>query len=308
MAPTAIRPSTLGLLAAAVALLAVPAQGGTSDAPEVTDASGDAKLPQLDLAAAWFEANETTLRLHVLRGPDSGAPPPATTCQQGSCVGASAAVRIVFSVLHADGSPAPALTDYAASYVLVRLGLDDPTVAAVSGFYDSKGNAADKAAVTAVVDGAAITVDLPLSSEVVGLPDGLESGARVATPYAASYLLACAPEEGCGTLSPPAEPAASLWDRAPDSGTGADFWLPEPAVPESSSTSETQTSTVASASTVTVVQTQTQTVTRTETLERTSTVIFTPAAAETHEKASPAAGILVAAAIVGLALLRRRLA
>jgi hypothetical protein len=309
MAPSATRlPSAFALLAASIVLLALPAQGGTADAPEVTDASGDAGLPQLDLAAAWFEANGTTLRVHVLRGPDSGTPPPAAKCQDGACAGTGVAVRVAFAVLRADGTPAPSLTDYAASYVLVRLGVDDPAIAAVAGYYDSQGTATDEGAVTAAADGAAITVDLPLASDVVGLPGGLEDGARVSTPYAASYAMACAPQAGCGNLSPP-EQAASLADRAPDSGTGADFWLPAPAAPNAGgNVSETQTSTPASATTVTVVQNQTRTVTRTETQERTATVTIAPNAAATEAKTSPAAGILVAAALVGLAAVRRRLA
>jgi hypothetical protein len=307
--PAATNARRLALLTTATALLAValalPAQGGTADAPEVTDAPDDAGFAPLDIASAWFDANGTTLRVHLARGDGSDSPSPAVACQQGACVGAGVSLRVVYTVLRADGTPAPALTGYAASYVLVRLGPDDPAFAAVAGFYDSAGTATVKESVPVTIAGADIEVDVPLSSETVAMPDGLLWGSRISAPYALSYAMACEPKDGCLNAEAPAEQVASLWDRAPDSGTGADYWLPAPA--DNGTGSATQTST-ASASTVTVVQTQTQTVTRTETRGVTETVTITPDAAATEAKASPAAGILVAAGIVALAAVRRRLA
>lgn len=294
------------LAALLVALLAFPAQGGTAAAPEVTDPAGDAKLPPLDIAAAWFDANETHLTVHIQRGDGADTAPAAVKCAQGACAGAGVSLRVVFTVLRADGTPAPTLDGYASSYVLVRLGPDDPAVApsAATGYYDGDGTAALQESLNATVDGVEVAVSVPLSSVVVNLADG-PAGARITGPYALSYAMPCAPDEGCVNQGAPAEQLASFWDRAPDTGTGADYWLPAPAAADSSGGA---VDAAASSTTVTVVETQTQTVTRTETQEQTETVTFTPAAAETHAKASPAAGILVAAGIVALAAARRRLA
>jgi hypothetical protein len=290
---------------ALVVALALPAQGGTAASPEVTDPAGDAKLLPLDIAAAWFDADDAHLNVHIQRGDGADTAPTAVRCSQGACVGAGVSLRVVFTVLRADGAPAPTLDGYASSYVLVRIGPDDPALSAATGYYDGDGTPTLEETLNATVDGTQITVSVPLSSVVVGLANGLEAGARVGSPYALSYILTCDPEQGCGSLSPPVEQLAPFWDRAPDSGTGADYWLPAPA-PSGSGSGTTEAP--ASATTVTVVETQTQTVTRTETQEQTETVTFTPAAVETHVKASPAAGILVAAGIVALAAVRRRLA
>lgn len=290
-------PTALALLAASLAL---PAQGGTPEAPEVADASGDAGFAPLDIAAAWFDANATTLRVHLLRAEGSDTPPATVVCQEGTCAGRGVALRVAFTVLKPDGTAAPALKDYASSFVEVRLGPDD----AIAGHFDGEGAATVLGPVNVTIDGAAIEVAVPLAHGIVGMPGGLASGYRVSAPYAQSYAMACAPEEGCADISAPVEPVGSLWDRAPDSGTGADYWLPAPVEPDSA---ETQTATTApSATTVTVVETST--VTRTETQAVTETVTFTPAGDGTGSKASPAAGILVAFGVVALAAARRRLA
>src|SRR5688572_9899898 len=107
-------PTALALLAASLAL---PAQGRTPEAPGVADASGDAGLPPLDIAAVWFGANETSLVVHILRAEGSDTPPATVVCQEGTCVGRGAALRVVFTVLKPDGSAAPALDGYASSFV-----------------------------------------------------------------------------------------------------------------------------------------------------------------------------------------------
>jgi hypothetical protein len=293
--------TTLATLAALGLLLALPAQGGSPDAPEVPDGSGDAGLPPLDIASAWFEADGTRLTVHIERAEGSDTVPPAVACQAGQCAGASVSLRVVYEVLGADGKPVPTLDGYAASYVLVRLGASDPNFTAVAGYYDGAGNPTVVEPVTVTVDGPSIDVVVPLASETIGMRDGPLAGSRLGAPYALSYVMTCAPEEGCLSHGAPDPQVASLWDRAPDSGTGADYWLPSqdegPAPPPAASSSTT----------VTVVETQTATVTRTETFERTATVTVTPNAEMSKSKASPTAGLLVAFAVVGLAALRRRL-
>jgi hypothetical protein len=281
-----------------LALANTPAQAGTADAPEVVDAEGDADLPPLDIAAVWFESNETDLVIHIERGPESATPPAIVQCQEGACVGAGVALRVVFTVIRPDGTPAPALDGYESSYVLVRVGPEDPAVAAVLGYYtDSNPNAVQAANVT--INGTSIDVAVPRSSEAIAIPAGATPGAyRITTPFGLSYLMACAPsaEVGCLNQGPLNDQVASAWDRAPDTGFGTDyvFAAPSPAEPTQADTA-TGGSTVTSTTTVTTMQTET----RTMTVEHEVTVTSTPFPVHVEAKGAAGPGFVLALAILG---------
>lgn len=289
-----------------VAMATGPAQAGTAEAPEVVDAEGDADLPALDIAAVWFEANDTDLVIHIERGPDSGTPPAIVQCQDGACVGAGVALRVVFAVLKPDGTPAPELEGYESSYVLVRVGPEDPAVAAALGYYsDSNPNPMQAANVT--IDGTRIDVVVPRSSEAIAIPAGATPGAyRIATPFGLSYVMACAPsaEVGCLNQGPLNDQVASAWDRAPDTGFGTDyvFAAPPPAEPEEA-VLPAAGSTVTSTTTVTTVQTET----RTTTMEREVTVTSTPFPVHVEAKGAPSVGPAFLAVALGLGITLRRL-
>jgi hypothetical protein len=293
-------------LACLLTALAWPAQSGTADAPEVVDDPGDARLPPLDIAAAWFETNGTDLIVHVERGEGADTAPAIVRCQDGTCVGAGVSLRVVFTVLKPDGTNAPSLADYASSYVLVRLGPDDPDLAAAVGYYDSAGAGTIVSPANVTVDGGSIVVNVPRSSEALALPDGPTPGAyRITQPYALSYILTCDPAQGCGSRSYPDANLASAWDRAPDTDFGMDFVFPSPppAPPVQAASAATTTAPV-STTTVTVVQTTTRTTTVTQEI----TVTSTPLPIHVEAKGAPSLGlVLVALALCGSLVLRRRL-
>lgn len=291
-------------------LNAIPAHAGSTDAPEVVDAPGDAGLPPLDIAAAWFEATDTELVVHIERGPDSGSPPAIVQCANGACVGAGVSLRVVFTVLKPDGTPAPAIEGYNASYVLVRLGPEDPSLAAATGYRDAEGTFNVVAPANVSVNGTSIAVTVPRAAESIAIPNGTAPGAyRITAPHGISYLLTCAPDggqgspvEGCLNRPAPRDELASGWDRAPDTGFGLDFVFPEPAVAEDGPAGN-ETEEAASATTVTLTQVQTETFTYAVTETVTQTVA---PAVDSIEKTSPGAGILVVLLLTSLALVARR--
>src|SRR5688572_23865176 len=92
-------------LACLLAAIPAPAQAGTAETPEVADPSGDVEVEGLDLTGVWFEATATQLLVHVERAADGVA---NVQCAESQCVGAGSAVRVLFTVLKPDGTPAPA--------------------------------------------------------------------------------------------------------------------------------------------------------------------------------------------------------
>lgn len=222
----------LALVTLAVLSLPHAVQAGSADAPEVTDAPDDAKDPSLDIADVWFDANATDLSVHIERGSSSTTVPVAGKCAMESCASAGVSLRVVFIVLKADGTPAPTLDKYAASYVLVRLGPDDPTLTAAAGYYDTAGTGTLEGSLNASVDGTSITVDVPRTHATLALPDPT-AGFTIASPYALSYVLTCDPARGCQSQPAPASPAgpadgawgnvSGTWDRAPDQGNGTNY-------------------------------------------------------------------------------------
>lgn len=297
-----------------LAVLSAPTQAGTPDAPEVTDPSGDVGIEGIDVTGVWFEANATTLLVHVVRAGDTPTP---VQCAQGQCLGAGAAVRVVFNVLRPDGSPAPTPEGgYNGTYVLVRLGPEDGNLSSAVGHYDSDNVAQPTGPAKLTREGALLTVAVPLDHPDLALPLGPAPGAyRLNGTYALSYALACLPDPGqqppapvpnafaCRMYNQPAPDATALtvwqpyWDRAPDTGAGLDFVFPSPP-PEPAP--------AAAASTATMTVTQTQTKTRTTTDTVTETVTSTPLPLHVEAQSVPAAGLGLAAAALAVALLARR--
>jgi hypothetical protein len=198
---------------------------------------------------------------------------------------------------------APALADYAASYVLVRIGPDDPVLLAAAGFYDDAGAATLLGGVNATIEGTSITVAVPRSNEVLALPMGPTPGAyRLTQPYALSYVMTCDPQ-GCSNRPAPAEQVASAWDRAPDADYGLDYVFPSPPpAPPVQAPSPAATTAPASTTTVTVRETTTRTTTVTQEI----TVTSTPLPIHVEAKGTPAAGLVFVALALGAGLLVRR--
>lgn len=289
-----------------LAALAGPAQAGTPDAPEVVDADDDARLAPLDIAAVWFDANDTHLVVHIERAATSDSPTPVV-CEAGHCAGTGIALRVVFTSLDPLGLPTPALESYASSYVLVRLGPDDANLTAVQGFYDGNGTGTLLGPVNATINGTSIAVAVPRAGAALALPEGPTPGPyRITQPYALSYLMECAPADGCRTQgAPPVEQLASAWDRAPDAEFGLDYVFASPAGPTEAPVLDQTTVTTTSTTTVTVVQKLTSTTTVTEE----STVTHIPLPIHVEGKATPGLGMVLAAGgLVASLALRRRLA
>ncbi|MEA3135720.1 MAG: hypothetical protein QOC71_1, partial [Thermoplasmata archaeon] len=277
-------------LACLLTAFALPTQSGTAEAPEVVDAPGDAGLPPLDIAAAWFEATDTDIVVHIERAEGSGTPPPVVACQQGNCAGAGVSLRVVFKVLKPDGTPSPTLADYASSYVLVRMGPDDPTFVAALGFYDSAATGTLLDALNATIDGTSISVVVPRASEAIAMPTGPTPGAyRITEPYALSYAMGCVPSEGCLSQGSPHEATAAGWDRAPDTDFGMDFVFPSPPPPPAPAAAKATgpAATVTSTTTVTVVQKEVKVMTVTET----ATFTHTPLPLVSDAKGTPGLGL-----------------
>jgi hypothetical protein len=297
----------LGFLALAFG----PAQAGTPETPEVSDPAGDVQAAPLDLAAVWFEATDTELLVHIERAAGSDAPPPVVACQAGACAGAGVAVRAVFAVLKPDGTPAPTIEGYTASYVLVRLGVDDPAMAALAGHVDPDGLFVSDGPVNATIEGASVTVVVPRAHPALALPEGPTPGEyRVSEPWAFSAPMACAPDGGQGAVGAPAgcpslknqQPgvppvSSSEWDRAPDAGVGTDYvFAAPPSQGDTTDASSGAASTVTSTTTVTKVETQT----RTTTVDREVTVTSTPF--PLHVEAKGAAGLGLPALLLALTM------
>ncbi|MHB1260166.1 MAG: hypothetical protein ACYC2H_00475 [Thermoplasmatota archaeon] len=302
-------------IACLLAALASMAQAGTPDAPEVSDPSGDVNLQGLDVTGVWFEANASTLLVHIVRAGDTLTP---VQCANGQCLGAGAAVRVVFNVLRPDGRPAPTPEGgYNGTYVLVRLGPEDANLSSAVGHYDLENVPQPTGPANLTRDGALLTLAIPLDHPDLAIPTGATPGAyRLNGTYALSYALVCLPDPGqqppapAPTLpfacrmhqQPSPDPGAqtvwkAYWDRAPDAGAGQDFVFPSPP-PDPSAPAATVTNTV------TVTQTQTKTRTTTDTL--TETFTSTPFPLHVEAQGVPAGGLALAATALGVGLLVRR--
>jgi hypothetical protein len=291
-------------LACLVTAFAWPAHAGTPEQPEIVDADDDASVPPLDIAAVWFDANDTHLTIHIVRAEGGDSPPPLVLCQAGQCLGAGVALRVVFQSLAPNGSFAPHIEGYNASYVLLRVGPNDANLTTAYGYMDDEADFHSLGQANVTAADAGFNLTLPLDAVALAIPTGPTPGAyRIAGPYALSYALTCTPSagqgsdlEGCLMRSPP----GSTWDRAPDADVGLDFVFPSPPLPPPEDTRPKVT--VTTTTTVTQVRDRYLTFTVTET----ATFTHTPFPLHVEAKGTPALGLAGLGLVFAVAMLVRR--
>lgn len=245
------------LLLALILAAALPtALAGTAQQPEVADDEDDAGAPALDLRAMWFEVDDRNVTLHLRVDALPDAMADTAPCADAGCIGLTLAFQGVFRSLTPEGTPAPTLPGYAATFLEFRWGWGDADGVGTIGWVDAAGAASVSGPATVVMttDGVALTV--PRNATALNVPEGPEPGRyRLNGTQATSSVLRCTPAAGdvaagCTGVTRPGGSSA-VWDRAPDAGLGLDFVFRAPPSADWITVTATATRTETATATVT---------------------------------------------------------
>lgn len=306
-----------------LAALALPAQAGTPDTPEMPDAAGDACLlldsaapcvpltgmpataDALDVVASWVDAPDAD---HLNFSLQVGEPTPVAGAGVGGeapmlgCLSAAGDLEyeVHFRTRTPDGTLlAPTdpdgneLTDL---FVQARLSCDTAAQAGAMGWefvlaytYDgTAGSTISTQAVNGSVADGVFSWTVDRAGPLVALPAGDAAAGHKVTDLVAISAVGFSVVAGSGGFQA---------DAAPDAGFGIDYvFAAAPSAPPAEAPTTATGSTVTSTTTVTTVQTQT----RTMTVER--EVTFTSTPFPVHVEAKGAAGLGLPALLLGLAL------